>query len=160
MINARQRPQSAPTGRTAACDREPHERLMRRLADLSLPALVHRDGPDRLCMNDTNELIGEAMRRRERRQQRWPAFATLLERLFSQSLTRRGAVSPHTVSSCRDTIRRFLVFAQVRLGQMPSGLTFEQAYARLDGAFPDDLETRRKVSVRSRNLQACMLHPR
>ena len=86
------------------------------------------------------------------------AFVALLERFFTQRLMQQREASPHTVSSCRDTFRQFLVFAQQRLGQTPSSLTFEQVDARLVAAFLDNLETRRKVSVRSRNLRLTAIH--
>ena len=43
------------------------------------------------------------------------SFPTLLERFFLQRLIRQRQVSPHTVSSYRDTFRLLLQFAKRRL---------------------------------------------
>jgi len=84
--------------------------------------------------------------------------APLLERFFTQRLMQQRQASPHTISSYRDTFRQFLNFAQQRLARAPSRLTFEQIDASLITAFLDELETRRGVSVRSRNLRLTAIH--
>ena len=56
------------------------------------------------------------------------------------------------------TFRQFLNFAQQRLARAPSRLTFEQIDAPLVTAFLDELETRRGLSVRSRNLRLTAIH--
>ena len=66
--------------------------------------------------------------------------------------------SPHTISSYRDTFRQFLKFAQKRLHKPPSRLNFEEIDAPLIVAFLDDLEKRRGISVRSRNLRLTAIH--
>jgi len=48
------------------------------------------------------------------------SFATLLERFFIERLMRQRQVSPHTVSSYRDTVRLLLHFANRRLHKQPS----------------------------------------
>jgi len=53
-------------------------------------------------------------------------LAPLLERFFTQRLMQQRQASPHTISSYRDTFRRFLKFVQQRLRTAPSRLTFEQ----------------------------------
>ena len=81
------------------------------------------------------------------------SFPTLLERFFTDRLIRQRQVSPHTISSYRDTFRLLLLFAKQRLRKPPSQLTFEEIDAPLIVAFLDDLETTRKISARSRNLR-------
>jgi site-specific recombinase XerD len=81
------------------------------------------------------------------------SFATLLERFFIQRLMQQRQVSPHTVSSYRDTFRLLLHFADQRLHKPPSHLTLEDIDAPLVTAFLDDLEANRKITARSRNLR-------
>jgi site-specific recombinase XerD len=85
-------------------------------------------------------------------------FAPLLERFFTQRLMQQRQASPHTLRSYRDTFRQLLLFAQQRLHQPPSRLHVEQIDALLIGAFLDDLEHQRGVSVRSRNLRLTAIH--
>ena len=73
------------------------------------------------------------------------ALAPLLERFFMQRLMQQRQVSPHTISSYRDTFRMFLKFAQQRLHKPPSKLNFEQIDAPLIVAFLDDLEKQRRL---------------
>jgi site-specific recombinase XerC len=54
------------------------------------------------------------------------SLAPLLERFFTQRLMQERRVSPHTISSYRDTFRRFLKFTQQRLHKPPSALEFEE----------------------------------
>jgi site-specific recombinase XerD len=81
------------------------------------------------------------------------SFATLLERFFIERLMRQRQVSPHTVSSYRDTFRLLLHFADRRLHKPPSDLALEDIDAPLITAFLDDLEANRKIKARSRNLR-------
>ena len=85
-------------------------------------------------------------------------FAPLLERFFTQRLMQQRQVSPHTISSYRDTFRMFLKFAQQRLHKPPSSLNFEQIDAPLIVAFLDHLEKQRGLTVRSRNLRLTAIH--
>ena len=89
---------------------------------------------------------------------RTTGLAPLLERFFTQRLMQQRQASPHTITSYRDTFRQFLIFAQQRLARVPSRLTFEQIDAPLIIAFLDELETRRGLSVRSRNLRLTAIH--
>src|ERR1035438_3078263 len=59
------------------------------------------------------------------------SFATLLERFFIERLMRQRQVSPHTVSSYRDTFRLLLHFADRRLHKPPSDLALEHIDAPL-----------------------------
>ncbi len=81
------------------------------------------------------------------------SLAPLLERFFTQRLMLQREVSPHTISSYRDTFRQFLVFVHQRLKQPPSRLKIEQIDAPLIVAFLDELEQHRGISIRSRNLR-------
>lgn len=80
-------------------------------------------------------------------------LAVLLERFFTQRLMSQRHVSPHTISSYRDTFRLLLAFTRQRLHKPPSRLALEEIDAPLIGAFLDDLETSRGNAVRSRNLR-------
>ena len=86
------------------------------------------------------------------------SLAPLLERFFTQRLMQQRQVSPHTISSYRDTFRQFLKFIEQRLRKPPSRLTFEEVDAPLIVAFLDELEKRRGLSVRSRNLRLTAIH--
>ncbi len=86
------------------------------------------------------------------------SLAPFLERFFTQRLMQQRDASPHTISSYRDTFRQFLVFAHERLKQSPSRLNIEQIDTPLIVAFLDDLEKKRGISVRSRNLRLAAIH--
>lgn len=86
------------------------------------------------------------------------SLAPLLERFFTQRLMQQRQVSPHTISSYRDTFRLLLAFAQERLHTQPARLTFEQLDAPLVVAFLDHLEKHRGLSARSRNLRLTAIH--
>lgn len=86
------------------------------------------------------------------------SLAPLLERFFTQRLMQQRQVSPHTISSYRDTFRLFLTFTQQRLHTPPSRLRFEEIDAPLIVAFLDHLEKHRGLSVRSRNLRLTAIH--
>ncbi len=85
-------------------------------------------------------------------------FAPLLERFFMERLMQQRQASPHTICSYRDTFRQFLKFTEQRLHKAPSLLSFAQIDTPLIMAFLDDLEKRKKVSVRSRNLRLTAIH--
>src|SRR5215471_584249 len=86
------------------------------------------------------------------------SLAPLLERFFTQRLLQERRVSPHTISSYRDTFRLLLKFVQQRRHKPPSALTFEEINAPLVIAFLDHLEHGRGLSVRSRNLRLTAIH--
>ncbi len=87
-----------------------------------------------------------------------PSLAPLLERFFTQRLMQQRQVSPHTISSYRDTFRQFLKFTRQRLHKPPSALRFEEIDAPLIVTFLDHLEKHQGVSVRSRNLRLTAIH--
>lgn len=80
-------------------------------------------------------------------------FATLLQGFFTRRLMQERHASAHTIASYRDTFRLFLRFAYTRLGTRPSALALEQLDAALIAAFLAELEDKRGVCVRSRNLR-------
>jgi site-specific recombinase XerD len=86
------------------------------------------------------------------------SFAPLLERFFTQRLIQQRQVSPHTISSYRDTFRQFLKFARVRVHKPPSALRFEEIDAPLVVAFLDHIEKHQGLSARSRNLRLTAIH--
>ena len=86
------------------------------------------------------------------------SLAPLLERFFTQRLMQQRQASPHTISSYRDTFRQFLTFAQQHLHQQPSRMNIEQIDAPLIVAFLDELEKKRGITVRSRNLRLTAIH--
>lgn len=85
-------------------------------------------------------------------------LAPLLERFFIERLMQQRQASAHTILSYRDTFRQFLKFAQLRLHKAPSRLGFAEIDTPLIMAFLDDLEKRKKISVRSRNLRLTAIH--
>lgn len=80
-------------------------------------------------------------------------LAAVLERFFTQRLLQQRQASPHTIRSYRDTFRLLLRFAHQRLHTPPARLAFTALDAPLITAFLDDLERRRKITARSRNLR-------
>ncbi|HET9642623.1 MAG TPA: tyrosine-type recombinase/integrase [Burkholderiaceae bacterium] len=79
--------------------------------------------------------------------------APLIERFFSERLIRQQDVSANTIASYRDTFRLLFKFAQARLRKAPSVLTLDELDAPFIGAFLTDLETKRGISVTTRNLR-------
>ena len=80
-------------------------------------------------------------------------FPVLLTRFFSQRLIQQRHVSPHTISSYRDTFRLLLQHVKKQLGKEPSGLTWDEIDTPLISTFLDDLQQHRGISARSRNLR-------
>jgi len=79
-------------------------------------------------------------------------LAVLIERWLTDRLMRHRGVSSNTIASYRDTFRLLFAFAQTRFGKSPSQLTLRDLDAPFIGAFLEDLETTRSVSVRSRHI--------
>lgn len=86
------------------------------------------------------------------------SLAPLLESFFTQRLMQQRRVSPHTISSYRDTFRQFLKFTAEQLHKPPCALAFEAIDAPLVVAFLDHLERHQGLSVRSRNLRLTAIH--
>jgi len=81
------------------------------------------------------------------------SFASVLTRFFTQRLMQQRQASAHTVSSYRDTFRLLLRFAKARTGKEPSSLAWDEIDAPLISAFLDDLQEKRSITARSRNLR-------
>ncbi len=87
-----------------------------------------------------------------------PNFAPLLEGFFTQRLMRQRRASAHTIGSYRDTFRLLLQFVQQRLRKAPSALMLDDIDALLVVAFLDDLEAKRGITARTRNLRLTAIH--
>jgi site-specific recombinase XerD len=85
-------------------------------------------------------------------------LAPFLQRFFTQRLSQERQVSPHTISSYRDTFRQFLKFVRQRLHKAQSTLRFEEIDAPLVVAFLDHIEKHQGLSARSRNLRLSAIH--
>jgi site-specific recombinase XerD len=85
-------------------------------------------------------------------------FPGLLEAFFTDRLMRQRQASPHTIASYRDTFRLLLEFVQLRLRKAPSSLALDDLDAPLLGEFLDDLESRRGISARTRNVRLAAIH--
>ena len=86
------------------------------------------------------------------------SLAPLLERFFTQRLMQQRQVSPHTISSYRDTFRLLLTFSQERLHTQAARLALAQLDAPFILEFLDHLERYRGLSPRSRNLRLTAIH--
>src|SRR5712691_6455527 len=86
------------------------------------------------------------------------SLAPILEAFFTERLLTQRQVSPHTVTSYRDTFRLLLAFAQQRTGKAPSRLELADLDAPLIGAFLDHLEQGRRNSARTRNARLTAIH--
>lgn len=84
---------------------------------------------------------------------RIPTLPALIERFFTERLMRQRRVSSHTIASYRDTFRLLLEFVHTRLHRQPSSLDLQDLAAPMISSFLDDMEKRRSVSVRTRNLR-------
>lgn len=87
-----------------------------------------------------------------------PSLAPLLEGFFMQRLMRQRRASAHTIASYRDTFRLLLQFAHGRLRKAPSALMLEDIGAPLVAAFLDELEVKRGITARTRNLRLTAIH--
>ena len=81
------------------------------------------------------------------------SFGSVLTSFFTRRLMQQRQASPHTVSSYRDSFRMLLRFATARTGTAPSNLKWQDINAPLVSAYLDDLEARRGITARSRNLR-------
>lgn len=81
------------------------------------------------------------------------SFGSVLVRFFTQRLIRQRHVSPHTLCCYRDTFRLLLKFIHARTGKQPSNLLWDDVDAPMISAFLDELQERRGITARSRNLR-------
>jgi site-specific recombinase XerD len=82
-----------------------------------------------------------------------PTLAPFLQSFFTNRLIGQKQVSPHTISSYRDTFRLLLRFLSKRLRRSPSSILLEEVEAPVIVAFLDELEKQRGIGARSRNLR-------
>ena len=80
-------------------------------------------------------------------------ISLLLTQFFTERLIQQKQVSPNTISSYRDTFKLLLQFTKQRLGKEPSSLIVEEIDAPLISDFLKDLEEKRGISARTRNLR-------
>lgn len=85
-------------------------------------------------------------------------LANLLKSFFRQRLVAQRGASPATVSSYRDALRLFLVFASKRAGKPPSLLSLKELDRDVVLAFLDHLEQERNNSIRTRNARLAAIH--
>ena len=85
-------------------------------------------------------------------------LAPLLERFFTQRLMQQRQVSPHTISSYRDTFRLFLTFTHQRLHTPALAPDVRGDRCAVDRGVSRSLEKHRGLSVRSRNLRLTAIH--
>jgi integrase/recombinase XerD len=86
------------------------------------------------------------------------ALAPILQTFFTQRLAAQQNASPHTVAAYRDTFRLLLTFVQEHAGIPPTRLSLEDLDTPLISAYLDHLESRRGVSVKTRNSRLAALH--
>jgi integrase/recombinase XerD len=86
------------------------------------------------------------------------ALAPILQTFFTQRLAAQQNASPNTVAAYRDTFRLLLIFVQEHAGIPPSRLSLEDLDAPLISAYLDHLQSRRGVSVKTRNSRLAALH--
>jgi site-specific recombinase XerD len=82
----------------------------------------------------------------------------LLEAFFLDRLMRERHVSPHTITSYRDTFRILLQYVHEHRRKAPADLSLRDLDAPLLGAFLDHLEKDRGNSARSRNVRLAAIH--
>jgi site-specific recombinase XerD len=80
-------------------------------------------------------------------------LASLLDTFFRRHLVAQRRASPATVSSYRDALRLFLLFASERARKPPSRLSLEELDRDVVLAFLDHLEQERHNSVSTRNVR-------
>jgi len=76
---------------------------------------------------------------------------------FTEYLAKQKRASPHTVTSCRDTLRLLLTFVQETTGRTPSAVHVSNLTLPLILQFLDHLEQQRGNSVRSRNIRLSVI---
>ena len=82
----------------------------------------------------------------------------LVEAFFSQRLQAQRQLSPATIASYRDALKLLLHYVQGQLGRPPDRQVLADWDAPCILKFLDHLETKRKNSVRTRNLRLTALH--
>ena len=78
-------------------------------------------------------------------------LAPTLQTFFTQRLVAQLNASPNTVAAYRDTFRLLLSFVQETKGIAPAKLSIEDLDAPTISGFLDYIETRRGVTIKTRN---------
>jgi site-specific recombinase XerD len=81
------------------------------------------------------------------------SLAPLLESFFRDRLTRQRNASSSTIGSYRDALRLLVLFAAGRTGRKPCALAIQDFDRDLVLAFLDELEAKRKNTIRTRNAR-------
>jgi integrase/recombinase XerD len=82
-----------------------------------------------------------------------PCIAPYVQAFFAEYLCQQKRLSPHTIVSCRDTFRLWLMFLRDQTGVEPSALRIADVDAPAVLSFLTYLEQQRGNSVRSRNIR-------
>lgn len=82
-----------------------------------------------------------------------PTLPALLESFFRNRLTKQRNASRSTMASYRDALRMLILFATEHTGRKPCALTVEDLDRDLVLAFLDELENKRKNTIRTRNAR-------
>ena len=85
-------------------------------------------------------------------------LAPTLEAFFTKRLAAQRNASPNTVAAYRDTFRQLLSFMQQTTGIAPEKLLIENLDAPIISDFLDYIETRRGVTVKTRNNRLAAVH--
>lgn len=85
-------------------------------------------------------------------------FALTLTRYLIDFLAGQRNVSPHTISSYRDTFKQYLLFMQEKQQIRPERISFATVTAPSIKDFLHWLETSRKVSISTRNQRLAAIH--
>lgn len=81
------------------------------------------------------------------------SFSSLLQQFFLERLIQQRHASTRTIDAYRDSFRRLFVFAERRLGKLPTALRLEDLSAEFVLGFLEHLEKERHNSSRSRNAR-------
>ena len=82
----------------------------------------------------------------------------LLQEFFCRYMLEQRNLSAHTVRSYRDTWRLFLRFSATRHNRAVAKLVFDDLTAAMVGAFLQQCEQERKVTIGTRNCRLAALH--
>jgi len=82
-----------------------------------------------------------------------PTLPALLESFFRNRLAKQRNASRSTIATYRDALRMLILFAAGHTGRKPCALTVEDLDRDLILAFLDELENKRKNSIRTRNAR-------
>ena len=87
-----------------------------------------------------------------------PPLPALVQAFFSQRLQAQRQLSPATIASYRDTLRRLLNYVEQQTRRRPSQQVLEDWDAPPILRFLEHLETQRANTARSRNLRLTAIH--